>query len=155
MKKWTIIIGIVFLVVTLQLSLLYKGFKENEVAQAEQAVGIARSHINFASIESVEYYPGDQGYHVIIGKNSQDKKMITWVQGNTVWEQPLSEGVSQKHIVSQLPDAEIKRIIPGMMTTDEGEKQPIWDVYYVTDKGDPLYEYFDFLTGESIAKIAL
>lgn len=155
MKKWTIIIGIIFLILILQLSLLYRNFKENEVTHAEQAVDIARSEINFTSIESVEYYPGDDGHHVIIGENSKGEKTIVWVHEDHLWQERLSEGVSRERISSQLSNVQIKRLMPGMLTTDDGEKRPIWDAYYVTAEGEQLYEYFDFFTGESIKKIKL
>lgn len=156
MKKWSIIIGIVCLILIWQLLLLYRGFKANEVEHAEQALTVARAETNLAAVSSVEYYPGDQGYHVITGENNAGEKVLVWVQKDKVWEEPLSEGVSKKQIVSKLPGpAEVKRIIPGMMTAEDGKKQPIWDVYYVTDDGEARYEYFDFYTGESIETITL
>lgn len=154
MKKWIFPIAIAILAIILPLTLLYKGFKENEVANAEQAVSVARSNIQFSTIESVDYYAGDSGYHVITGENMDGEKVIAWVQEDNVWDHALSDGISRDNIVSQLPNADIKRVVPGMMTTDDGEKLPIWEAYYTIEE-QPFYEYFDFLTGERIQIIAL
>lgn len=155
MKKWFIIIGIVCLILIWQLLLLYRGFKSAEVEAAEQALAVAETESHLASVRSVDYYPGDEGYHVIIGEDSGGEAIIVWVQGDDVWEEQLSDGVTRKHILAKLPEAEIRRIMPGMITTSEGEKQPIWDVYYVTDEGKVRYAYFDFFTGETIKTIPL
>lgn len=154
MKKWFFLIAIAILAIVLPLSLLYKGFKENEVVNAEQAVSVARSNIQFSTIESVDYYAGDNGYHVIIGKNSDGEEIIVWVQEDNIWEHSLSEAVSREKIVAQLSNANIKRLVPGMMTTDDGEKLPIWEAYYTIEE-QSFYEYFDFFTGERIQKITL
>lgn len=153
MKKWVVIIGIVSLVVIWQLLLLYKGFKSAEVQEAEQALAVAEAETNLGPVHSVEYYPGDRGHHVITGESRSGDGIIIWVQEGKVWEEQLSDGVSREHIISKLPNAEIRRILPGMITTSNGQKQPIWDVYYISDEGEARYEYFDFFTGESIKTI--
>jgi uncharacterized protein YpmB len=154
-KKWFFIVGIVVLIFIWQLLLIYRDFKSAEVAKAEDALAVAKSETNVASVLSVDYYPGDRGHHVITGKNRDGEKVVIWVQDDDVWSERLSDGVSRDDILSQLPEADIKRILPGLITEKNGEKRPIWDVYYTTEDGEAQYVYFDFFTGEQIQSISL
>lgn len=155
MKKWLIIAGFICLLAIAQLLLLYRGFKEAEVTRAEEALATAHEKVNLSSIQSIEYYPGDGGHHVITGKDDDGKNMIIWIQGEEYVEETVPAGKSRKDILSQLSGVDIQRIVPGLMTKPNGEKRPIWDVYYITDDGEGIYEYFDFYTGDTIKKISL
>lgn len=155
MKKWLIVIGIICLVTIGQLLLLYRGFKKVEVTRAEEALATAHEKVNLSWVQSVEYYPGDGGHHVIVGKDDDGQHIIIWIQDEKYVKETVSAGKSRKDILSQLPAAEIKRAIPGLMTDLDGKKRAIWDVYYINDEGQRLYEYFDFYTGDKIKTIAL
>lgn len=157
MNKWIVICGIVCLVVIWQLLLLYKGFKETEVRHAERALAVTEAEYELAAVDTVDYYAGDGGYHVITGEDAAGEEVILWVKDQEVWKALRSEGISIDDIEARIADsaAEMIRIMPGMITTPDDEKQPIWEAYYVTAEGEARYEYFDFYSGKRIRKITL
>ncbi|WP_054949679.1 cell wall elongation regulator TseB-like domain-containing protein [Numidum massiliense] len=167
MKRWAIILGIVTLLIVWQLLLVYNNFKGSELDLTNEGLTVAKEKAAVVTAQSVTYYPGDGGYVVINGKQKDGADVIVWVQNGDVWSERLANSVDQKQLRAQLSEAVIKRITPGMMTVprgqngakgkkdEQGEKRPLWEVYYETATGESYYECFDYKSGKSVKKIEL
>jgi uncharacterized protein YpmB len=151
--KWALMLVAAIAVLTVTVYQVYTRIMEPEWVVQRDAVKAAYEKTVLTKANKVERFVGDQIYTVIQGEDKIGQPVIVWVSEQEVRSAMGSSGVTAEQAntstVTQYPDAEIIRTMPGIM-----EGQPVWEVFYKRkqENGEDrhFYSYYTFAEGKLI-----
>lgn len=155
LKKWIIIISVIVVVtVGYIIASIFVGMDDKKVAK-ERAVQIATNEGGLTTVDDFYLYHGKEVYSVVVGNDENGTKQVLWIpkdtKNNSVIKKKYSTGVSKTEITKVVNDTYHPKEIISVKLGMEN-KVPIWEVTHKDEKGHLQYNYFNFLTGESVTK---
>jgi uncharacterized protein YpmB len=143
LQKWLFLIVACLLLLITFFFIYFREIQGPEWSAIKEAKEQATKAADLASINDVYHHIWSKESWVVEGVNQADEKVFVWLTEDNLpkiikAEDAVSEQTLKNSFKNEKPDANIKRIQPGLL----GGK-PIWEVYY-DDGQKPLHSLYDF-----------
>ncbi|MGG1876981.1 MULTISPECIES: DUF5590 domain-containing protein [Paenibacillus] len=155
---WLSVSGVLLLLLGIQI--YYSYVMTDSWNEERLAIGAARQYGNLVTADKSykSVWGEDNTYWVVTGQGPDQQELIVWVKftednvpvegAEGVHAEPLSSGLSEEQmraqILQEMPNAVIKRLVPGMY---EGEYA--WQLLY-ENSGQIGYRFYRFQDGNQI-----
>lgn len=158
MKKLTIAIALLFLIILGQALHLYLSLLSHQKNIIETARLVAEERTNLKEVIRAYEFFGKKNYLVIEGWDEYDREWIMWYvpESQQVEQKIRRERVyplEQLHsfIESQYQIDQLIHIVPGLSPNGK----PVWEAVFFDDDQRLQYVYFDLITGEQLRSYRL
>ncbi|WP_110112363.1 DUF5590 domain-containing protein [Bacillus sp. CGMCC 1.16541] len=159
MKKWSILIGIlVIVVISWQFASIYHQSVKGKQGDEEKAVALAQKEYELKDVTNVQTYFGKDTFYIVKATNDKGEKIIVWipkdVKKNDMIMKKEASGITQSQarslVEKERNPKEIKSVRLGM------ERQlPLWEITYIDEEDRFTYYYIDFESGKFLKRYSL
>ncbi|MDF9840279.1 MULTISPECIES: DUF5590 domain-containing protein [unclassified Paenibacillus] len=159
-KKWLPLAISAALLLLFGLGQFYAYIMKDQWAERSAAREVARSRAGLTEVTKAQKSVWDENaaYWVLTGKNEAGTELMVWVRftldgkpaggDNDIYAAELSQGTSEQQIreklASELPGADIRRLLPGVFNGEYA-----WQVFY-KQEGRYYYRFYRFSDGTAI-----
>ena len=159
-KKWLPLWISAVLLLLFGIAQFYAYIMKDQWNERSEAKEVAKTRAGLTEVSKAQKSVWDENsiYWVLTGKNNAGTKLMVWVRftvdgkpaggDNDIYAAELANGTSEQQIraviASQLPGADIKRLLPGVFN---GEY--VWQLFYKQD-GRYYYQFYRFADGAAI-----
>jgi uncharacterized protein YpmB len=143
LKRWLFVIIAALLLIFTIIFIYLRNIQQPLWQEIKEMKQQAIEYADLASVEKVYHHIWNKESWIVLGSNQQDEGIYVWLTEEQSPESTLvTEGAAEQQIRDEFkqkkPDAEIKRIQPGLL-----DDVRIWEVYY--SAGDSsIHYYYDF-----------
>lgn len=148
--KWILLSILILLLVLFGLQRFYVYVQQDKWGGEAAAIEKAKQESNLVQADKVWKSVWDKVLWIVQGSNDQGQEMMVWLEdGKEPQKRLLSEGMSEEAIIAiinqELPNAKIKRLVPGIYNNTL-----VWQLFYKQQE-HYIYRFYDFHTGKPLA----
>jgi uncharacterized protein YpmB len=157
LKRWIILITVCLVLLITAFFLYFREIQSPQWTAIKDAKEQAAKAADLTSVETVYHHIWNKESWIITGVNQADEEVFVWLTEDKLPEiVKASEGISEQTLKNtfknEKPDAQIKRIQPGLL-----DDKKVWEVYYANGQKPQhfLYDFYSFDTGTLIKTYTL
>ena len=160
--KWILLTISGFLLILLAFQIYYSYVMADSWTEEKAAITAAQQHGGLMKTDRTykSVWDKESIYWVITGQDADNQEIMVWVKfseenkpaggSETVHSEPISGGLSEAQMRTQiktdLPGAEIERLVPGMY-----ENEYVWQLLYHLNN-ETKYRFYRFQDGSPIGE---